>query len=212
MAETLEIASASPLTIQMIRRGGWAKPDIKIVACGADRAVLKDFTDKSWLVRLFGRRQVAREIRALRRLQGIAGIPQCYDRVAGGVGILMEPIEGERITRWCRRRRAETGPMFERLQSLVAQIHARGVVHVDLRKRDNILVTEDGRPCIIDFNASFCFEPDGLGTRLLFPLLRRVDDSAILKWKHRLAPELLTRAESARHRLMTRLRRFWIFN
>ena len=102
--------------------------------------------------------------------------------------------------------------MFEKLRSLVTQIHARGVAHIDLRKRDNILVTEDGRPCIIDFNASFCFDPASLGARFLFPILRRIDDSAVLKWKSRLAPELLTEAESARHRLMSRLRRFWIFN
>ena len=210
MAETLEAAS-TPLTIQVIRQGSWAKPDIKCVGYAGDRAVLKDFSDKSWPVRLLGRRQVAREMRALRRLQGIAGIPRCFGE-AGACGILMEPIEGEWITRWCRRKRAETAPMFDRLRTLVGQIHARGVAHIDLRKRDNILITEDGRPCIIDFNASFCFDPAGLGARFLFPILRRIDDAAVLKWKSRLAPELLTEAESARHRLMSRLRRFWIFN
>ena len=210
MAQTLE-AAATPLTIQIIRQGSWAKPDIKSVVYGSDRAILKDFSDKSWLVRLLGRRQVAREMRALRRLSGIAGIPRCYGE-AGAISILMEPIEGERITRWCRRKRDAAGPMFEKLQRLVGQIHARGVAHIDLRKRDNILVTEDGRPCIIDFNASFCFDPAGLGARFLFPILRRIDDSALLKWKSRLAPELLTEAETARHRLMSRLRRLWIFN
>ncbi len=210
MAETLE-AAATPLTIEIIRQGSWAKPDIKSVAYGSDRAVLKDFSDKLWPVRVLGRRQVAREMRALRRLQGIAGIPRCYGE-AGRIGILMEPIEGERITRWCRRKRDQAGPMFEKLVRLVGQIHARGVAHIDLRKRDNILVTEDGRPCIIDFNASFCFDPAGPGARFLFPFLRRIDDSAVLKWKFRLAPELLTEEESARHRFMSRLRRLWIFN
>src|SRR5881296_63591 len=211
MAETLEATAANPVSIQIIRQGGWAKPDIKSVVYGDDRAILKDFSDKSWPVRLLGRHQVVREMRALRRLQGLAGIPKCYGE-AGRVGILMEPMEGERITRWCRRKRDQAGPMFEKLQRLVAQIHSRGVAHIDLRKRDNILVTEDGRPCIIDFNASFCFDPAGLGARFLFPILRRIDDAAVLKWKSRLAPELLTEAESARHRLMSRLRRFWIFN
>ena len=210
MAETLE-AAATPLTIQIIRQGSWAKPDIKCVAYGDDRAVLKEFSDKSWPVRLLGRRQVVLETRALRRLQGIAGIPKCYGE-AGAFGILMEPIEGERITRWCRSERPEVGPMFEKLKRLLDQIHARGVAHIDLRKRDNILIQDDGRPCIIDFNASFCFDPAGVGARFLFPILRRIDESAVLKWKSRLAPELLTPAESARHRLMDRLRRLWIFN
>src|SRR6185295_5262594 len=101
MAETLE-ATPNSLTIQVIRQGTWAKPDIKCVAYEGDRAVLKDFSDKSWPVRLLG------------RLHGINGIPKCYGE-AGTCGILMEPIDGERITRWCRRKRAEAGPMFERL-------------------------------------------------------------------------------------------------
>ena len=211
MAETLEATAPEPLTIQMIRPGGWAKPDIKSVTFAGDLAVLKDFSDKSWPVRLLGRRQVAREIRALRRLHGIPGIPRCYGE-AGRVGILMEPMGGERITRWCRDHREQAGPMFRKLADLVAQIHARGVAHIDLRKRDNILVTGDGRPGIIDFNASFCFDPAGLGARILFPIMRRIDDGALLKWKSLLAPELLTARESARHRLMSRLRRLWIFN
>lgn len=211
MAETLEATAPDPLTVQMIRQGGWTKPDIKCVAFAGDRAVLKDFSDKSWPVRLLGRRQVVREIRALRRLHGIPGIPRCYGE-AGRVGILMEPMDGERITRWCGRNREQAGPMFRKLADLVARIHARGVAHIDLRKRDNILVTEDGCPGIIDFNASFCFDPAGVGARILFPVLRRIDDSALLKWKALLAPELLTEREAVRHRLMSRLRRLWIFN
>jgi hypothetical protein len=48
--------------------------------------------------------------------------------------------------------------------------------------------------------------------RILFPILRRVDEAAVLKWKARLAPHLLTPAETRRHRRMSVLRRFWIFN
>src|SRR2546422_8228653 len=133
MAETLE-AAATPLTIEIIRQGSWAKPDIKSVAYGPDRAILKDFSDKLWPVRLLGRRQVAREMRALRRLQGIAGIPRCYGE-AGRIGILMEPIEGERITRWCRRKRDQAGPMFEKLQRLVEQRSEERRVGKECRSR-----------------------------------------------------------------------------
>jgi tRNA A-37 threonylcarbamoyl transferase component Bud32 len=124
----------------------------------------------------------------------------------------MERMDGEWITNFCGSRRADAAPLFDRLARLLAAIHARGVAHIDLRKRDNILVQADGTPCIIDFNASFCFEPATLGARLLFPLLRRIDDSAVLKWKSRLAPELMTPAEWKEHRRMTLLRRLWIFN
>ena len=102
--------------------------------------------------------------------------------------------------------------MFERLDRLVEAIHSRGIVHLDLRKRDNILITSSGQPRIIDFNASLCFQPGSLLGRLLLPLLRRIDTSAVLKWKSRLAPDLLTAKEKRRHRRMSLARRLWILN
>lgn len=212
MTNPLEAAAGGALTVKVIRRGGWFKADIKRLSLGGEDAILKDFSGKPWMVRLLGRRQVAQEVRALRRLQGIAGIPRCYGEAEGGAAVLMERMDGEWITQFCGSRPEEAPPLFDRLVRLLAAIHARGVAHIDLRKRDNILVQADGSPCIIDFNASFCFEPATLGARLLFPLLRRIDDSAVLKWKSRLAPGLMTPAEWKEHRRMTLLRRLWIFN
>ncbi|HEU4403544.1 MAG TPA: hypothetical protein VFT43_15710 [Candidatus Polarisedimenticolia bacterium] len=199
------------MQVTLIRRGGWGKADVKEVDFAGDLAILKDFADKSWPVRLLGRHQVVREIRALARLQGIAGIPACYGP-DGRHGVLLERIPGERITRWCRRRPAEISRMFEKLVRLVDAVHARGVAHIDLRKRDNILVTEAGEPYLIDFNASCCFDPGTLAARLIFPLLRRIDASAVLKWKARLAPGLLDETDRRRHRRLEWLRRLWIFN
>jgi serine/threonine protein kinase len=208
----LEAAAGSALTVQVIRQGGWFKADIKRLSSGGEDAILKDFSGKSWPVRLLGRRQVAQEIRALRRLQGIPGIPHCYGEVERGAAVLMERMDGEWITEYCTTRPDEAPVVFERLGRMLAAIHARGVAHIDLRKRDNILVQADGTPCIIDFNASFCFGPATLGARLLFPFLRRIDDSAVLKWKSRLAPGLMSPEEWKEHRRMSLLRKLWIFN
>ena len=211
MSNPIAAAAGPPMTVTLVRRGGWGKADIKAVSSQGDEAILKDFADKAWPVRLLGRRQIVREIRALTRLQGIEGVPACYGE-AGRLGVLLQRVQGERITRWCRTSPLEAKPMFARLVRLVDAIHARGVAHIDLRKRDNILITTDGRPYVIDFNASFCFQPGSLAARWIFPLLRHIDTSAVLKWKARLAPGLLTREETRRHRLMSFLRRFWIFN
>lgn len=204
-------APDSRMVVTVIKRGPWTKADILRVSHEGSEAILKDYSGKSWPVRLFGRRQLRRERRALRRLQGLSGVPIELGEVPPW-GLLMEPVRGEPITRWRRRSPEEILPMVKRLVLLVDQIHERGVAHLDLRKRDNILVSRDGVPNIIDFNASVCFEPGSLGARLVFPVLRRVDRAAVLKWKSQLAPDQLTSAERRRHRRMSLLRRLWIFN
>lgn len=204
-------ATAANPEVSLIRRGRGFKADIKRVSLGGAQAILKDYAGRPWPVRIFGRVQIAREMRALARLHGIPGVPACYGRW-GRYGILLERVEGDRITRWCGARTAGILPMLQRLDRLIALIHARGVVHLDLRKRDNVLIDGEGRPGIIDFNAACCFEPGGFAGRLVLPLLRRIDTSAVVKWRRSLAPESLRPGDARRDRFMTLLRRLWIFN
>jgi len=205
-------AQADPRTeVRLLRRGRRIKADIKLVSWGGAEAILKDFADRPWPVRLVGRFQIAREVRALARLRGIPGVPACYGRW-GRHGLLIETMRGERITRWCQGRKQGIASMFRRLDRLVGAMHARGVIHLDLRKRDNILIDAEGRPGIIDFNASCILPIRGRFGARTARLLRRIDLSAVGKWKLRLAPELLAPDERRRHRRMTSLRRLWIFN
>jgi hypothetical protein len=67
-------------------------------------------------------------------------------------------------------------------------MHRRGVVHLDLRHRSNVMVGEGGEPILIDFGSAFCCRPGGLAARLLLPLLARLDLLALAKWRSRLAP------------------------
>ena len=203
--------SFSGLKVRVLKRGPWGKADVLHLAHDGTEMILKDYSEKSALVRWFGRRQLRRERRALRRLQGIEGIPAILGEIRPN-GLLLEAMPGEAITRWRRRRPEEIEPMLERLAALVTRIHERGVAHLDLRKRDNILVDERGRPSVIDFNASIAFHPGSIGTRLVFPWLARLDRAALLKWRSLLLPERLTPAEKRKHRRMSRLRRLWIFN
>jgi len=86
-------------------------------------------------------------------------------------GLFLQPYAREAITAGAggrARRSADAGG----LAVLVDRIPRRGVAHLDLRKRDNILVAPDGTPSVIDFNASVSFRPGSLGARLVFPMLR----------------------------------------
>jgi serine/threonine-protein kinase len=66
---------------------------------------------------------------------------------------VMEYVEGERIDRWCDRNRLSLPrrlALFRDVCSAVQFAHQNTVLHRDL-KPNNILVTKEGRPILIDF-------------------------------------------------------------
>jgi hypothetical protein len=88
--------------------------------------------------------------------EGVAG-PQCW--------IAMEPVDGVPVTRWAASAGLGTREILELLAEIagaVAHAHERGVVHRDL-KPANVLVTDDGRPRILDFGAARLDRPEGTG-------------------------------------------------
>ena len=209
-------AEAFPLTeadlrdgnVRLHQKGKWGKADILLMETGRGKAIVKDFGRKILPVRWYGRWQIRREASIYRRLSGIAGVPRYYGRI-GKNAMAIEFIQGERISQWKRR---ELPPaLFSRLWDLIEEIHSRGIVHIDLRKRDNILINASGEVFIIDFNASFHFLARSRAARWLFPALRKIDHFGFLKWKAALAPGQLSEAEKNSFQRMSFLRRFWIF-
>lgn len=103
---------------------------------------------------------LARERRALRRLEGVTGVARVLDPSCGADApsragevpaarevLLRSWIEG------CPLHAATELPsdFFERLEDLVRDLHARGVCHNDLHKEGNVLVCPDGYPALVDF-------------------------------------------------------------
>ena len=191
-------------------RGGLGKADVLVVDAGAGPMIVKDFARGVWWLKWLGALQVAREASAYRHLEGVSGVPRFVGRI-DRLAFAIERIEGERLA-FLRHTEEEGVRHLGALRTIVDAIHARGVVHNDLRGRENVLLATDGSLAVIDFAAAFHLAPGGLLHRLLFRRLASTDEAAMLKWKGILAPGTYTDADRAALARFERMRSLWPFN
>ncbi|MDP6410034.1 MAG: phosphotransferase [Planctomycetota bacterium] len=110
--------------------------------------------------RVVARVLIARERRALAAIEGMAGVPRLVKEEGAAAldaadGRVVAPSE-QVLRTWIAGsplQRAERLPedYFDLLEALVVELHGRGVCHNDLHKEQNVLVDEDGRPALVDF-------------------------------------------------------------
>lgn len=112
--------------------------------------VEKDYGDTPFLSRLCGKISLHWEAVALRRLRGIEGVPVYLGRPKSHL-LRMTKVPGIPLDKLKRGELSEL--CFHRLQTLVQQIHSRGVAHGDLHMR-NILIHGD-KPFILDFSTAY---------------------------------------------------------
>lgn len=178
-------ADLADCTKSILNRGNIRNPDVLLVELDGRRAVVKDFAPReAWVRRTIGRWITAREVRAWRTLDGLPSVP----RFLGTIDALAFAVEYRPGERMSRKLAGRVPPDFlERLESALRDMHARGVAHLDLRHRSNVLMDADGEPVLIDFGSAWVFRPGGLLARWLLPLLIRIDLAALEKWRSRLA-------------------------
>ncbi|MCH7507699.1 MAG: hypothetical protein IIB78_10910 [Proteobacteria bacterium] len=122
-----------------------------------------------------------REFEAYRRMDGLRGVPECYG-LLGGRYLVIEFIRGTpyRQANWTDR-----ANWFRDFLEILQSIHQRGVSHGDLKSKSNILVTEDEKPCVIDFGTAFLhrsgFHPLN---NWFFEYGKRLDINAWVKHKY----------------------------
>ena len=169
---------------ELLHRGHRRNPDVFLVEHAGARFVVKDFAPRGALVRAWlGPWLLGREIRAYRALAGHPAVPRLLGRI-DRLAFAVEYRPGRRLSR--RLAGQVPGGFVDALEGAIREMHARGVVHLDLRHRSNLLFGEDGAPVLIDFASALCFRP---GARWLLPLFAWVDRRAVAKWRRRLGPQ-----------------------
>ena len=186
-AVALEVA-----TLRFLRRRSRTRPDVRLIEWQGLRAVAKDWGNAWPLMRPHARRCLDREWRALEALADVPGVPRPVARLPHAI---IMSFRAGRPLQYARLLPGQRGAFFDALEACVERIHARGVIHLDLRQRRNILRGADGEPILLDFEASLVCNPARFGGRLALRWGRRIDRLAILKHKRRYASRLLTPRE-----------------
>ena len=194
-------------TVTIVHSARGLRPEVRVVR-GNDRLlVVKDYAPCPATRReLLGRWLARREYFAYRQLAGVSGIPRPHGMID------QYAFACEFITGTCGstfQRGELPDEFFVRLHRLVADIHAHGIAHGDLKRRRNILVAPGFQPYLVDFASAIRRRSrwDVVGN-MLFRQLCTIDFNAVAKLKRRVAPHLLTTVEVRRLQFPTFLERW----
>jgi hypothetical protein len=105
-----------------------------------------------WLGRFLCRR----EIHFLRRLADVPGVPKLRQQVSP-TGFVREFVPGCNLREYARNHTPDER-FFPELKEILKQVHDLGISHNDLSKPENVLVTLEGRPVLIDFQIALDFQ------------------------------------------------------
>jgi len=212
----VEIDGESFALDEILKHDSWAATGIYVSP--TRKALCKFNRQQSILglpMRWLGNRLAAREAGFMTRLAGVEGVPGSLGLILQDGRVLRHAVSRQWVPGHALRpgERVDAA-FFPAFRRLLADVHARDVAHVDLHKRENILVDELGRPWLIDFQISFALPPGNRRAaallrgllRGLLRVLQQCDDYHLLKHEIRHRPDqaAATQAELAR------LRPWWI--
>ena len=144
-----------------------------------------------------GRRLARRETRMLQLLEDLPNIPEYSGNLTiNGVGqphaVTHDYVAGHPL----ERRERVNDAFFPILQQLIKDMHARDLAYIDLSKRQNIIVGDDHKPYLIDFQISFNLPKWWPGNawpmRVVLRLLQGMDEYHVLKHYRDCRPDLLS--------------------
>ena len=123
-----------------------------------------------------------REAAVYARLGGVAGIPRSFGLV--GEGLALEHVAGPSL-REHEPRIGDREAFFAKLLATIEGMHAAGVAHGDLKRKDNIIVGAGERPYLIDFGIAVRRSAtSALWNRVVFAPLKQMDMNAWVKLKY----------------------------
>jgi hypothetical protein len=143
--------------IELFKHDSWAATALY---AGAARQIVCKFNRVQPVLGLpmkwLGRRLAEREHRALTRLADLPQIPTPLGPVYADGRLLRNAVARSFVAGHPLGKDERVGPdFFPSLRAALRAMHRRGIAYVDLHKRENVIVGDDGRPYLVDFQISF---------------------------------------------------------
>lgn len=155
--EFVQIQGKTFRQVEIFKHDSWAATGVyqheeEQVVCKFNRQQRIGLLPMKWLGRILARRETI----LLKRLGELPNVPdwsgevsldgQLLKNVVAHVFIPGHPLQYQEHV---------SDSFFQELSSTLQQVHDRGIAYVDLHKRENVLVSEEGHPFLIDFQIGF---------------------------------------------------------
>ncbi|MCW9012473.1 MAG: hypothetical protein OQL06_01725 [Gammaproteobacteria bacterium] len=135
----------------------------------------------SGLIKRFHIRMLKHEYDVYQKLSGFKGAPKCFGMIDNQY-LVIEFINGQPIR---SARPVDEERFFRQLFEYIEAMHGCEVAHMDLKRKDNLLVVNGNEPCLIDFGAAVIrkhgFHPFN---SFWYKLAQRFDYNAWIKHKY----------------------------
>lgn len=201
---TVAVEGVSYALERVVKHDFWAgtgfyiRPDDPAIDRLPRRVVVKINRRTSLLglpLRPIGRWLCARERRAYVALRDLPNVPPLLAGDATDTGLIHAYVDGAPLSKEA----AIPDGFFAELLGAIERLRERGFAYVDTNKPANILLGDDGRPYLFDFQISYDAArlwPPALG-RAVLRQFHRADVYHVLKLKRRFRPDQLTDADRA---------------
>lgn len=149
------------------------------------------------LMRWLSRFMLRREARVYALLKNLPAVPRCYGLLRNRY-LVLDYIEGVSM------RHAEIDDresFFTELLNTIQALHARGIAHSDLQKKENLLVIGRRHPCLLDFGAAVVWK-SGFApfNHMHYRFAQRLDFNQWAKLKYRGRFEQMSEADRPYYR------------
>jgi len=170
----LDLESVSGIEpVRTIEGRNQTKADVLFFDLGDRRVAVKSYAPRNSLVRnTLGRWLIRRESAAYEAAAGVDGLPAFLGRM-GSYALATEWVDAVPL-------KARLGAqlddvLFDRLESIISDLHSRGVALADLHHRD-VLLADDGRLFVVDLATAWVLgRRPGMVRRRLFERFRESD-------------------------------------